>query len=104
MLGSTCSIYLHCPARDMITCTLNVLIAAKDCNVYYPGAGVGGYCLPVDSYYLIAKAEELGYQSKVITAGRAVKNSKSGVMGFVYRGGSGVRRKFDEEKAKRKGF
>ncbi|MCG2737982.1 MAG: hypothetical protein L6282_16510 [Candidatus Methanoperedenaceae archaeon] len=43
-------------------------------NVYYPGAGVGGHCLPVDPYYLVAKAEELGYHSKVITAGRAVND------------------------------
>jgi len=58
----------------MIPCTLNVLIAAKDCNVYNPGAGVGGHCLPVYPYYLVAKAEELGYHSKVITAGRAVND------------------------------
>ena len=44
-------------------------------NVYYPGAGVGGHCLPVDPYYLVKKAEELGYYSKVITAGRAVNDS-----------------------------
>jgi UDP-N-acetyl-D-galactosamine dehydrogenase len=43
-------------------------------NVYYPGAGVGGHCLPVDPYYLVTKAEELGYHSKVITAGRAVND------------------------------
>ena len=77
-------------------------------NVYYPGAGVGGHCLPVDPYYLVKKAEELGYHSKVITAGRAVndymplhvfellvdalneceravKNSKIGVLGFSYK-------------------
>jgi len=40
--------------------------------VYYPG--VGGHCLPVDPYYLVKKAEELGYHSKVITAGRAVND------------------------------
>ena len=77
-------------------------------NVYYPGAGVGGHCLPVDPYYLVTKAEELGYHSKVITAGRAVndymplhvfellvdalneceravKNSKIVVLGFSYK-------------------
>jgi UDP-N-acetyl-D-glucosamine/UDP-N-acetyl-D-galactosamine dehydrogenase len=43
-------------------------------NVYYPGAGVGGHCLPVDPYYLVKKVEELGYNSKVITAGRAVND------------------------------
>jgi nucleotide sugar dehydrogenase len=44
-------------------------------NVYLPGAGVGGHCLPIDPYYLVKKAEELGYHAKVITAGRAVNDS-----------------------------
>ena len=44
-------------------------------NVYYPGAGVGGHCLPVDPYYLVQKAAELGYHSKIITAGRAINDS-----------------------------
>ena len=43
-------------------------------NVYYPGAGVGGHCLPVDPYYLVKKAEELGYHSRIITAGRAIND------------------------------
>lgn len=77
-------------------------------NRYNPGAGVGGHCLPVDPYYLVTKAEELGYHSRVITAGRtvndsmplhifdllvdglnerekALKNSKIVVMGFSYK-------------------
>lgn len=43
-------------------------------NVYYPGAGVGGHCLPVDPYYLVHKAQELGYHPQVITAGRAIND------------------------------
>jgi nucleotide sugar dehydrogenase len=77
-------------------------------NVYYPGAGVGGHCLPVDPYYLVNKAEELGYHPRVITAGRSVndgmplhvfdllveglngreralKNSKVVVLGYSYK-------------------
>lgn len=77
-------------------------------NVYYPGAGVGGHCLPVDPYYLVTKAREVGYHSKVIAAGRtindhmpthlvnltvdalnehdkAVKNSKIVVLGLSYK-------------------
>lgn len=77
-------------------------------NVYYPGCGVGGHCLPVDPYYLVKKAKELGYHSKVIAAGRtindnmpihtlnliqdalnehekSVKNSKIVVLGFSYK-------------------
>lgn len=90
---------------------LDVIEAAStkwNFNTYYPGAGVGGHCLPVDPYYLVKKAEELGYHSKVITAGRAindympiyvfellvdalnecersVKNSKVVVLGFSYK-------------------
>ncbi|MGZ4869972.1 MAG: nucleotide sugar dehydrogenase [Halobacteriota archaeon] len=44
-------------------------------NVYYPGAGVGGHCLPIDPYYLVQKAAELGYHAQVITAGRAINDS-----------------------------
>jgi nucleotide sugar dehydrogenase len=43
-------------------------------NVYYPGGGVGGHCLPVDPYYLVRKAKELGYHSKVISAGRTIND------------------------------
>lgn len=90
---------------------MNVIKAAStkwNFNMYYPGAGVGGHCLPVDPYYLVKKAEELGYHAKVITAGRAindsmplhvfklladalnecersVKNSKIAVLGFSYK-------------------
>ena len=42
---------------------------------YYPGAGVGGHCLPVDPYYLTHKAEELDYHPRVILAGRGVNDS-----------------------------
>ena len=44
-------------------------------NVYYPGAGVGGHCLPVDPYYLVKKAKEVGYHSKVIAAGRSINDN-----------------------------
>ena len=27
---------------------------------HYPGAGVGGECIPVDTWYLISQAEKLG--------------------------------------------
>lgn len=43
---------------------------------YSPGL-VGGHCIPVDPYYLVYKAEELGYQPQVILAGRAINNSMS---------------------------
>jgi nucleotide sugar dehydrogenase len=43
-------------------------------NVYYPGAGVGGHCLPKDPWYLVKAAERLGYHAQVITAGRRVND------------------------------
>lgn len=56
---------------------MDVIDAARtkwNFNVYYPGAGVGGHCLPVDPYYLVKKAEELGYHSQIITAGRSIND------------------------------
>jgi len=56
---------------------MDVIEAARtkwNFNVYYPGAGVGGHCLPVDPYYLVKKAEELGYHARIITAGRSIND------------------------------
>jgi UDPglucose 6-dehydrogenase/UDP-N-acetyl-D-galactosamine dehydrogenase len=41
---------------------------------YFPGL-VGGHCIPVDPYYLVHIAEELGYHPQVILAGRAINDS-----------------------------
>ncbi len=43
---------------------------------YSPGL-VGGHCLPVDPYYLVYKAKELGYQPQVILAGRKINDAIS---------------------------
>jgi UDP-N-acetyl-D-glucosamine/UDP-N-acetyl-D-galactosamine dehydrogenase len=40
---------------------------------YSPGL-VGGHCIPVDPYYLVYKAREVGYHSQVILAGRAIND------------------------------
>ncbi len=40
---------------------------------YTPGL-VGGHCIPVDPYYLVYKARELGHHPQVILAGRAVND------------------------------
>lgn len=40
---------------------------------YTPGL-VGGHCISVDPYYLTYKAQQLGYNSKVIAAGRFVND------------------------------
>jgi UDPglucose 6-dehydrogenase/UDP-N-acetyl-D-galactosamine dehydrogenase len=40
---------------------------------FMPGL-VGGHCIPVDPYYLVYKANELGYHPQVILAGRAIND------------------------------
>lgn len=43
---------------------------------FSPGL-VGGHCIGVDPYYLVEKARQLGVQTHVITAGRAVNDGMS---------------------------
>ena len=40
---------------------------------YRPGL-VGGHCIPVDPYYLVKKAKEVGYHPQVILAGRSIND------------------------------
>ena len=57
------------------TTTTTTFCALKDVSFEVEeGEVVGGHCLPVDPYYLVKKAEELGYHSKVITAERAIND------------------------------
>ena len=49
---------------------------------YTPGL-VGGHCIPVDPYYLVHKAEELGYHPRVILAGRAINDSMPGYVALM---------------------
>ena len=74
---------------------------------FFPGL-VGGHCIGVDPYYLTYKAEELGYHSQIILAGRRinddmgkyvaenlvknlikadipVKRAKVGILGFTFK-------------------
>ena len=56
--------------------TKSVLDAAAtkwNFHPYKPGL-VGGHCIPVDPYYLVYKAKELGYHPQVILAGRAIND------------------------------
>ena len=41
---------------------------------YKPGL-VGGHCISVDPYYLLYKADQVGYHPQVILSGRNVNNS-----------------------------
>ena len=74
---------------------------------FYPGL-VGGHCIGVDPYYLTYKAEQVGYHSQIIIAGRrinddmgkyvaencvksliksekTVKNAKVAILGFTFK-------------------
>lgn len=42
---------------------------------HYPGAGVGGHCIPVDPYYLIEKAKQIGFNHKFLSLAREINNS-----------------------------
>ena len=56
--------------------TKDVLDAAEtkwNFHRYSPGL-VGGHCIPVDPYYLVYKARELGYHTQVILTGRAIND------------------------------
>ena len=46
---------------------------------FQPGL-VGGHCIGVDPYYLVEKAEQLGMQTHVISAGRAVNDGLGSVV------------------------
>lgn len=56
---------------------LNAASTKWNFNRYTPGL-VGGHCIPVDPYYLVYKARELGYHPQVILAGRAINDSMPG--------------------------
>ncbi len=42
---------------------------------HYPGAGVGGHCIPVDPYYLIEHARNHGFEHKFLKLAREINKS-----------------------------
>lgn len=42
---------------------------------HYPGAGVGGHCIPVDPYYLIERAKRSGFDHRFLKLAREINNS-----------------------------
>lgn len=42
---------------------------------HWPGRGVGGHCIAVDPYYLIRKAEKVGFDHKFVKLARRINNS-----------------------------
>jgi UDP-N-acetyl-D-glucosamine dehydrogenase len=62
---------------------------------FYPGPGVGGHCIPVDPYYLAAKAREYDFHVKFIEVAAQVNDSMpyytcSKVVGALGRQGKSV--------------
>jgi UDP-N-acetyl-D-glucosamine dehydrogenase len=41
---------------------------------HYPGAGVGGHCIPVDPYYLIRYGQENGFEHQFLMTARRINN------------------------------
>jgi nucleotide sugar dehydrogenase len=55
--------------------TIKVLEAAKkkyNFQVHYPGCGVGGPCLPINSYQLLNTARRTGTKLNIVEAGRKI--------------------------------
>jgi nucleotide sugar dehydrogenase len=55
--------------------TMKVLEAAKkkyNFQVHYPGSGVGGPCLPINSYQLLNTARRIGTKLSIIESGRKI--------------------------------
>ena len=55
------------------TAVLDAASTKWNFNRYSPGL-VGGHCIPVDPYYLVYTANELGYHPQVILSGRSVND------------------------------
>ena len=58
--------------------TMKVLEAAKmkyNFQVHYPGSGVGGPCLPINSYQLLNTARRLNVSLKIIESGRKINEA-----------------------------
>ena len=60
---------LHLDTRDV----LDAAGTKWNFHRYSPGL-VGGHCIPVDPYFLVRRAQEYGYHSQVISAGRAIND------------------------------
>ncbi len=66
---------LICDKLDIRTADVLATASTKWNFLPFKPGLVGGHCIGVDPYYLTAKAEELGYHSEVILAGRRINDS-----------------------------
>jgi len=54
---------------------LNAAATKWNFHRYTPGVGVGGHCIPVDPYYMMQRAQDVGVPAELITAARAVNRT-----------------------------
>ncbi len=73
------------PAMDVdVEDVLSAAATKWNFHRYTPGVGVGGHCIPVDPYYMIQRAADVGVPAGLIAAARAVNRSMpSHVAGVV---------------------
>ena len=64
------------PALDVdVEDVLSAAATKWNFHRYTPGVGVGGHCIPVDPYYMIQRAADVGVPAGLIIAARAVNRS-----------------------------
>ena len=64
------------PALDVdVEDVLSAAATKWNFHRYTPGVGVGGHCIPVDPYYMIQRAADVGVPAGLISAARAVNRS-----------------------------
>ena len=64
------------PALDVdVEDVLSAAATKWNFHRYTPGVGVGGHCIPVDPYYMIQRASDMGVSAGLITAARSVNRS-----------------------------
>ena len=64
------------PALDVdVEDVLSAAATKWNFHRYTPGVGVGGHCIPVDPYYMIQRASDMGVSAGLITAARNVNRS-----------------------------
>ena len=74
------------PALDVdVEDVLSAAATKWNFHRYTPGVGVGGHCIPVDPYYMMQRAVDVGVPAELITAARAVNRSMpSHVAGVIW--------------------
>ena len=64
------------PALDVdVEDVLSAAATKWNFHRYTPGVGVGGHCIPVDPYYMMQRAADVGVPAELITAARAVNRT-----------------------------